>query len=234
MRNSPALLLLATLFAAPAAAEIAVFTDGRALKVSSYEVSTDRAILGLPSGGTIDVSLDRVERIVDDELLVEEEVIAELPGLFPKRSWRFDDGIRMEGPDSILAIVFEASKTHDVDPSLVAAVIRAESNFDSTAVSRKGARGLMQLMPATAKRFGVTNSFDPAQNVHGGTRYLRVLLDRFDGDPELTLAAYNAGEGNVERYDGVPPFRETVDYIQRIARFLSPTSTEPAPSPSAR
>jgi soluble lytic murein transglycosylase-like protein len=130
--------------------------------------------------------------------------------------------------------VFEAGRIHDVDPSLIAAVIRAESNFDHVAISRKGAEGLMQLMPATAKRFGVTNSFDPVQNVHGGTRYLRTLLDRFDGDPELTLAAYNAGEGNVARYEGVPPFRETVDYIQRIARFLSPEIRGAASTTSAR
>jgi soluble lytic murein transglycosylase-like protein len=178
--------------------------------------------------------MERVERIVDDELIPEPEVAAELPGLFPKRSWRYETGAQAGGPDEVLAIVFEAGRIHDVDPSLIAAVIRAESNFDHVAISRKGAEGLMQLMPATAKRFGVTNSFDPVQNVHGGTRYLRTLLDRFDGDPELTLAAYNAGEGNVARYEGVPPFRETVDYIQRIARFLSPEIRGAASTTSAR
>jgi hypothetical protein len=213
--------ILCLLAAAPAAAEIAVFTDGRTLKVSSYMVDGGRARLGLTTGGSIDVSMERIERIVDDEIVPEPEVIAELPGLFPKRDWRFDASVRAEGPDNYLAIVYDAASTHDVDPGLVAAVIRAESNFDPVAVSRKGAQGLMQLMPATARRFGVTNSFDPAQNIHGGTRYLRVLLDRFDSDPELTLAAYNAGEGNVARYEGVPPFRETVEYIARVARFIS-------------
>lgn len=207
--------------ALPAAGEIAVFTDGRTLKLASFEVADGRATLGLAAGGTIDVSMERIERIVDDEVLPEPEAIAELPGLFPKRSWRFDPLARASGPDNYLAIVYEAASVHDVDATLVAAVIRAESNFDPVAVSRKGAQGLMQLMPATAKRFGVADSFDPAQNIHGGTRYLRLLLDRFEGDPELALAAYNAGEGNVAKYDGVPPFRETVDYIRRIARFIT-------------
>lgn len=218
-------MIVAALLAFPAGAEIAVFNDGRALKVSSYEVSGERVVLGLATGGTMDVPLLRVERIIDDELVPEPEVIVELPGLFPKRTWRFDAGAGAKGPDNVLAIVFDAAKAHDVDPSLVAAVIRAESNFDPVAVSRKGAQGLMQLMPSTARRFGVTNSFDPVQNIHGGTRYLRLLLDRYDGDPELTLAAYNAGEGSVAKYDGVPPYRETVEYIRRIARFLAPGSS---------
>jgi soluble lytic murein transglycosylase-like protein len=219
------ILIVAVLLAFPAGAEIAVFNDGRAIKVSSYEVSGERVVLALATGGTMDVPLLRIDRIVDDELVPEPEVVAELPGLFPRRTWKFDPRAGAKGPDDILAIVFDAAKTHDVDPSLVAAVIRAESNFDPVAVSRKGARGLMQLMPGTAARFGVTNSFDPTQNIHGGTRYLRVLLDRYDGDPELTLAAYNAGEGSVAKYDGVPPFRETVEYIRRIARFLAPDSS---------
>lgn len=222
MKALAAILCLVT--AVPAAAEIAVFTDGRTLKVSSYEVHEGRATLGLPAGGFIDVAMERIERIVDDEIVPEPEAIAELTGLFPRRDWRFDPAVRANGPDDYLAIVYDAASTHDVDPELVAAVIRAESNFDPAAVSRKGAQGLMQLMPATAKRFGVANAFDPAQNIHGGTRYLRLLLDRFDGDPELALAAYNAGEGNVARYEGVPPFRETVEYVARVARFLSPDS----------
>lgn len=227
--------LAALMLTLPAGAEIAVFTDGRALRIASFEVAGERVMLGLPSEGRIEVPLERIERIVDDEIVPEPEVaVAELPGLFPKRSWRFDASARAAGPDNYLALVFEAAGTHDVDPSLVAAVIRAESNFDPVAVSRKGAQGLMQLMPATAKRFGVSNAFDPSQNIHGGTRYLRLLLDRYDGDPELALAAYNAGEGNVEKYDGVPPFRETVEYIRRIARFLSPDTSGATGATSAR
>ena len=117
-------------------------------------------------------------------------------------------------------IIERYSAKYGVDPVLVRAVIQVESDFNPACVSHKGARGLMQLMPATAKRFGVTNSFDPRENIHGGTRYLRWLLKKFDGNADLAVAAYNAGEGNVWKYEGVPPFRETVNYINRIAKHI--------------
>ena len=104
----------------------------------------------------------------------------------------------------------------DVRPDLVRAVIQAESAFNPSALSHKGAIGLMQLMPATAAELGVTDPYDPAQNIRGGVTYLRQLLDQFDGNEELALAAYNAGPGAVNRYGAVPPFRETRDYIKRI------------------
>ncbi len=110
----------------------------------------------------------------------------------------------------------KAARTYGVDPSLVRAVIGAESNFDPRAVSSKGAQGLMQLMPSTAARFGVRNVFDPAQNIVGGVRYLRYLLDLFEGDLVLTLAAYNAGERVVQDTGGVPRIRETRDYVDRV------------------
>jgi soluble lytic murein transglycosylase-like protein len=119
-------------------------------------------------------------------------------------------------------MIHAAAERHGVNAGLVAALVRAESAFDPYAVSHKGARGLMQLMPATAKRFGVREHqiFEPDRNLEAGTRYLRWLLDRFDGDVVRALAAYNAGEGTVERYGGVPPFRETRDYIRRIYASL--------------
>lgn len=110
----------------------------------------------------------------------------------------------------------EAARTHGVDPRLVAAVAHRESAWNATAVSRTGACGLMQLMPATARFLGVTNVFDPRENIFGGARYLRTLLDTFHGDLDLTLAAYNAGPGAVEKYRGVPPYRETQAYVAAV------------------
>jgi len=112
-------------------------------------------------------------------------------------------------------IVLAAARRHGVSADLVRAVIHAESGFRSDAVSPVGARGLMQLMPATAEAMGVSDVHDPRQNIDGGTRYLRILSDRF-GDDVLVIAAYNAGPGNVRKFGGVPPFRETVDYVRKV------------------
>jgi transglycosylase-like protein with SLT domain/uncharacterized protein DUF4124 len=114
-----------------------------------------------------------------------------------------------------------AATLHGVSTELVRAVIQVESEFDPLARSSKGAQGLMQLMPDTARRMGVANAFDPRQNIFGGVRYLRQLLDMFRGDVALTAAAYNAGENAVTRYGGVPPFRETRGYVQKVQSLLS-------------
>lgn len=110
----------------------------------------------------------------------------------------------------------EISARHGVDPTLVESVIRAESAFNPTAVSRAGARGLMQLMPKTALALGVRDSFNPRQNIDGGVRHLRYLLDRYPGNVALAVAAYNAGEGAVDAYRGIPPYAETQQYVQRV------------------
>ena len=125
-----------------------------------------------------------------------------------------------EGQVSVDELVRKAGRRYGVDPKLIHAVIRQESNYNPFAISRKGARGLMQLIPETADRFGVSDIFDPAENVAGGVKYLRHLLDRYDGDPRLTLAAYNAGEAAVERAQGIPPYPETEDYVSRVQPIL--------------
>jgi hypothetical protein len=122
-----------------------------------------------------------------------------------------------KGKLDIIALVGQASRRHKVDPNLLYAVMRQESNFDPFAVSHRGALGLMQLMPQTAQRFGVKDIFDPVENVNGGAKLLRYLLDRYDGDQIRALAAYNAGEAAVERYGGVPPYKETLDYVRRVS-----------------
>jgi soluble lytic murein transglycosylase-like protein len=118
--------------------------------------------------------------------------------------------------DGAEKLVREAADRHRVDPALVRAVIETESGWNAGAISRKGAVGLMQLIPTTAQRFGVQDRFSPQQNVDAGVRYLKVLLQRYDGNLDLALAAYNAGEGAVDRAHGIPAFRETRDYVQKV------------------
>ncbi len=117
-------------------------------------------------------------------------------------------------------LILKASEKHNVEPALIKAVIKAESNFNHRAVSPKGARGLMQLMPATASSLRVQDVFHPENNIDGGVRYLRYLLNYFNGNLYLALAAYNAGENAVIKYRGIPPYRETQTYIRRVLSFL--------------
>ena len=121
---------------------------------------------------------------------------------------------------SLEDIFQEAAATYNVPVNLLKAVAKAESNFDPNAVSHCGAQGIMQLMPSTASYLGVEDAFDPEQNIMGGAKYLSNLLKTYDGDVTLTLAAYNAGSGNVRKYDGVPPFKETQNYIKKISGYL--------------
>jgi soluble lytic murein transglycosylase-like protein len=121
-------------------------------------------------------------------------------------------------PSKIFKLVMKLAPQFQVEPQLALAIIAAESNFNPQAVSVKNAQGLMQLIPETSERFNVKNAFDPAQNIRGGLTYLRWLLAYFEGDVALVAAAYNAGEGTVDRYRGVPPYQETHHYVQRILR----------------
>jgi soluble lytic murein transglycosylase-like protein len=121
--------------------------------------------------------------------------------------------------DNYDEVIRSASDRHSIDADLVRAVIKAESDFNSNARSAKGAMGLMQLMPDTARLYNVLNAYDPVDNIEGGVRHLRMLLERFQGDLRLSLAAYNAGSGAVEKFGGIPPYAETREYVRRVITF---------------
>ena len=136
------------------------------------------------------------------------------------------DTLRKRRLQTVERLIDQASQAQEIDPALIKAIIRAESNFNVRAVSSAGAQGLMQLMPATAEDLRIIDPFDPKENIHGGTHYLRYLLNRFDQDLRLALAAYHAGPGNVTRHGGVPPFKTTISYLDKVFRFYEIYSDE--------
>ena len=140
--------------------------------------------------------------------------------LTPSVSVEMGSFVPIRPEDAYEDLIQEAAGVYDLDPALIRAVMRTESAFNPVAVSPVGAMGLMQLMPALAREMGVVDPFDPRDNVMGGAKYLRQLLDAHDGNIRLTLASYNAGPGNVKRYRGIPPFRETRNYVRKITNLL--------------
>ena len=138
---------------------------------------------------------------------------------------RFSTGrlMRAVGPDGVARLAERYAGRHGVEPRLIMAIIKAESGFDAKAVSSVGASGLMQLMPGTQRHLGVRDAFNPDENVEGGVRYFRSMLDRYGGNVSLALAAYNAGPANVDKYGGIPPFEETRSYVRRVlALYATP------------
>ncbi len=224
----PALLLL--LPARRGAAALAVFTDGRTARIADYRVEGDEIEIFVPGGGSYTTSLLLVERIVDDEVPPAPDAAKNLPGLRTAAVYdlSYHPARKPLFRSEYDPVIDRECRKFNLDASLVSAVIKAESNYDPRARSRKGARGLMQLMPATALRLGIARSYDPAANIRGGVMYLKQLAERFLNKPELVLAAYNAGEDAVDQYGGIPPFRETVDYVRRILRWWTPAAKSPS------
>lgn len=196
------LFFLVALSAASASAEIAVMSSGKILYVDRFERADEEVTLFLTGGGEVTVPSDLVVNIVPNEIVESQGADPGEVRLLPH----------------LESVITPAASKYDLDPNLVAAVIWAESSGDPNAVSSKGAQGLMQLMPATARELGVGNVLDPGQNVEGGSHYLRRMLDEHDGDLSLALAAYNAGPDAVRQYGGVPPYRETQNYVGKVMR----------------
>lgn len=197
------------------AADLAVLRNGFEIRHERREVIGDTTRLYLTadrSGGYIDVKSDQIVTFERDESVRPTSTTATSAAGPGSRA-----GQATKAVDAKAAIA-AASKVHAIDPDLISSVIRAESSFNPGAVSPKGAQGLMQLMPGTASKLGVKNSFDAKANVDGGTRYLRELLLRYQDDLPKALAAYNAGPQRVDQYKGVPPYSETRDYVARVIR----------------
>ena len=208
------LVAAALLFAAvtPARAELVFFQSGRAMSVRAIRSDGDEIVLQLRSGGDIRCDKSLIVRVEPDEVEYPEDVLQALPFA---RTILEPPPI----PEQYRELVTRTAAKHGVDARVVNALIQVESAYHSRAVSRKGARGLMQLMPATGRKYGALDLFDPKVNIDAGVQHLKKLLARYD--LPLALAAYNAGEAAVDRFGGIPPFRETQDYVTRILRLLS-------------
>jgi soluble lytic murein transglycosylase-like protein len=204
-----AFLLLVLLCAAPdARADLVFLASGRNLSVREIREEGDNLVLSLRGGGEITCPRALIVRIAPDEVPYPEPAPAE-----PAAAAGVDPELVPYGD-----LIDHASQRNGVDARLVRAVIRVESGYQSRARSAKGAMGLMQLMPDTARRYAVRQPYDPAANIEAGTRHLKSLLDRFP--LALALAAYNAGEAAVERFQGIPPYPETRDYVARILQLV--------------
>jgi soluble lytic murein transglycosylase-like protein len=191
--------------AVPASAEIVVLTSGRTLSVKAHRFEGDSVILTLRNGGEVTSDRSIIDRVLPDEVPYPE------PEAQKPDQADVPQGLESTPYGDIIAAL---SQAHGVDPMLVKALIQVESNYKPRARSRKGAMGLMQLMPATAREYKVRNPFDPRANIEAGVKHLKGLIDRFG--VELGLAAYNAGEGAVKKFKGIPPYRETRNYVSKI------------------
>jgi soluble lytic murein transglycosylase-like protein len=205
-------------FVSEASAEIVVFKNGRTMSAKSYRVSGDMATLMLREGGEVTFPASIVERVDPDEVAYPEPagaVATPVPQVVAAAPVVSDETLAAR---PFAELITSVAAAHEIDARLVHAVIEQESNYQARARSKKGARGLMQLMPATARQYGVRDLYDPKSNIDAGVRHLKDLLRRLD--LPVALAAYNAGEGTVQRYGGLPPYPETQAYVRNVLRRL--------------
>ena len=208
-----ATVLVVLVAAAPARAELVFFATGRTMSVKGHRVEGDRLVLLLRSGGEVICEPSVIDRIEPDEVPYPEPEVAAEPVTGPNLPGPV-------APSGYADIIDQVATRHGVDAKLVKAVIQVESAYQERARSPKGAMGLMQLMPETARQFAVADPYEPRSNIEGGTRYLKSLLERFE--LPLALAAYNAGEAAVRRFGGIPPYPETRDYVSRVLKNFRP------------
>lgn len=214
-------VIAALLASAAHAADLAILRNGNSIRHVRRQVigAVTRLYLSARDSGYIEIPTDQIERFEKDTTPIATTAPAALRSLSPTKA---TGALRTAGPPmsrtELDEVVAGAGQRHQIDPDFIDSVIRAESGFHQNAVSRKGAQGLMQLMPGTASQLGVQSPFDPNANVEGGTKYLRELLEKYNYDPVKALAAYNAGAKRVDQYHGVPPYYETQMYIARIIR----------------
>lgn len=208
--------------ATPAHAEVVFFSTGRSLSVKAHRIDGTSLVLVLRGGGEMVCDASAIARIEPDEVPYPEESPAAVPSRpsapADERGLPLRLAPQIQSDSRYDSIIEQASARHGVDATLVRAVIQVESNYQYRARSPKGAKGLMQLMPATARQYGVANPYDPASNIDAGTKHLKSLLDRFP--VSLALAAYNAGEAAIQRFGGLPPFAETRTYVDRVLRLV--------------
>jgi len=208
------------------ATDLAVLRNGNSIRHERHQVAgaVTRLYLSDSGSGYIEVPTDQIERFEVDNSLQAPASKSSGPAQSnllntPASPSPLNAQVqRIVDRQSLDAMVNGAGQRHQIDPDFINSVIRAESGFNNHAVSKKGAQGLMQLMPRTASQLGVANSFDPNANVEGGTKYLRELLEKYNYDVPKALAAYNAGSRRVDRYHGVPPYFETQTYVAKIIR----------------
>lgn len=214
LRTACLIAFVALVGAAPARAELVYFANGRSLNVKGHRVVRDTLVLSLRGGGEIECAATAIVRIEPDEVPWPGEVTPN-PDARPNVDIRLNTNTTVSEYEPIIR---RLAAEQGVDVNLVHAVIQVESAYQPRARSPKGAIGLMQVMPATARQYGVTNPYDPAANIEAGIRHLKSLLERFP--LALALAAYNAGEATVERFRGLPPYPETRNYVSSILRLM--------------